>query len=128
MNRTGFAPQFSRRRRAGFAPLPASAARSTDPPPASAPRRLCHARPSNTASSRKTGLKVTSVGFGCMITSDGSVIERAADMASPTSTPPACIRTATNERMVGAAAQKQAQEHRVIQQNRPPTTAPDAPR
>ena len=28
----------------------------------------------------KTGLKVTSVGFGCMITSDPSVIERAADM------------------------------------------------
>jgi uncharacterized protein len=28
----------------------------------------------------KTGLKVTSVGFGCMITSDPSVIERAADV------------------------------------------------
>ena len=28
----------------------------------------------------KTGLKVTTVGFGCMITSDGSVVERAADM------------------------------------------------
>jgi aryl-alcohol dehydrogenase-like predicted oxidoreductase len=28
----------------------------------------------------KTGLKVTSVGFGCMITSDQSVIERAADI------------------------------------------------
>ena len=27
----------------------------------------------------KTGLKVTTVGFGCMITSDPSVIERAAD-------------------------------------------------
>lgn len=27
----------------------------------------------------RTGLKVTTVGFGCMITSDGSVIERAAD-------------------------------------------------
>ncbi len=28
----------------------------------------------------KTGFKVTSVGFGCMVTSDASVIERAADM------------------------------------------------
>ena len=28
----------------------------------------------------KTGLRVTAVGFGCMITSDGSVVERAADM------------------------------------------------
>jgi len=28
----------------------------------------------------KTGLKVTSVGFGCMVTSDASVIERAADI------------------------------------------------
>src|SRR5690242_3090209 len=28
----------------------------------------------------KTGLKVTTMGFGCMITSDGSVIERAADL------------------------------------------------
>ena len=28
----------------------------------------------------KTGLKVTRVGFGCMVTSDGSVIERAADL------------------------------------------------
>ncbi len=28
----------------------------------------------------KTGLKVTSVGFGCMVTSDPSVIERAADL------------------------------------------------
>ena len=28
----------------------------------------------------KTGLKVTTVGFGCMITSDPSVIERAADV------------------------------------------------
>jgi hypothetical protein len=28
----------------------------------------------------KTGLKVTSVGFGCMITSDPSVIEKGADL------------------------------------------------
>ena len=28
----------------------------------------------------RTGLRVTSVGFGCMITSDPSVIERAADL------------------------------------------------
>lgn len=51
----------------------------------------------------KTGLKVTSLGFGCMITSDGSVIQRAADMGIT------CFDTArsysggNNERMVGAA-------------------------
>jgi hypothetical protein len=28
----------------------------------------------------KTGLKVTSLGFGCMIASDGTVIERAPDI------------------------------------------------
>jgi len=51
----------------------------------------------------RTGLKVTTVGFGCMITSDGSVIERAADAGIN------CFDTArsyshgNNERMVGAA-------------------------
>jgi len=43
----------------------------------------------------KTGLKVTSLGFGCMITSDQSVIERAADIASPISIPRGVIRTET---------------------------------
>jgi len=51
----------------------------------------------------KTGLKVTSVGFGCMVTSDASVIERASDIGVN------CFDTArgyqhgNNERMVGAA-------------------------
>ena len=31
----------------------------------------------------KTGLKVTSVAFGSMITSDGTVLERAADLVEP---------------------------------------------
>ena len=51
----------------------------------------------------RTGLKVTTVGFGCMITSDASVIERAVDLGIN------CFDTArgyqhgNNERMVGAA-------------------------
>jgi uncharacterized protein len=50
----------------------------------------------------KTGLKVTTVGFGCMITSDPAVISRAVDMGIN------CFDTAreyqggNNERMVGA--------------------------
>jgi hypothetical protein len=43
----------------------------------------------------KTGLKVTTVGFGCMITSDGSVVERAADLGITISTPRAATRAAT---------------------------------
>jgi len=50
----------------------------------------------------KTGLKVSSVGFGCMITSDAAVISQAVDQASTTSTPPK-LSGGNNERMVGAA-------------------------
>jgi len=34
----------------------------------------------------KTGVKVTSLGFGCMLASDPAVIERAAEIESTTST------------------------------------------
>src|SRR6266700_2475931 len=51
----------------------------------------------------KTGLKVTTVGFGCMITSDGSVVERAADLGITYFDTARGYQQGNNERMVGAA-------------------------
>src|SRR5512136_2247792 len=51
----------------------------------------------------KTGLKVTTVGFGCMITSDQSVIERAADIGITYFDTARGYQNGNNERMVGAA-------------------------
>ncbi len=51
----------------------------------------------------KTGLKVTSVGFGCMITSDQSVIEKAADIGITYFDTARGYQQGNNERMVGAA-------------------------
>lgn len=54
----------------------------------------------------KTGLKVTSVGFGCMITSDPSVIERAADLGINYFDTARGYQHGNNERMVGAALKR----------------------
>ncbi len=51
----------------------------------------------------KTGLKVTSVGFGCMITSDPSVIEKGADLGINYFDTARGYQQGNNERMVGAA-------------------------
>ena len=51
----------------------------------------------------KTGLKVTSVGFGCMITSDPSVIARALDMGITYFDTARGYQQGNNERMVGGA-------------------------
>src|SRR3954468_3699693 len=51
----------------------------------------------------KTGLKVTSVGFGCMITSDQSVVERGADLGITYFDTARGYQGGNNERMVGAA-------------------------
>ena len=51
----------------------------------------------------KTGMKVTTVGFGTMITSDGSVIARAADMGINYFDTSRGYSNGQNERMVGAA-------------------------
>lgn len=50
-----------------------------------------------------TGLKVSSVGFGCMITSDPTVITRAADMGITYFDTSRWYQKGNNERMVGAA-------------------------
>jgi len=51
----------------------------------------------------KTGLKVTTVGFGCMITSDPSVIARAADLGVNYFDTARTYQQGNNERMVSAA-------------------------
>jgi predicted aldo/keto reductase-like oxidoreductase len=58
----------------------------------------------------KTGLKVTSVGFGCMITSDASVIERAADIGINYFDTARGYQHGNNERMVGAALKKKRKD------------------
>jgi predicted aldo/keto reductase-like oxidoreductase len=51
----------------------------------------------------KTGLKVTSLSFGCMTTSDASVIQRAADLGIVHFDTARAYQSGNNERMVGAA-------------------------
>jgi uncharacterized protein len=51
----------------------------------------------------RTGLKVTTLGFGCMITSDASVIQRAADIGINYFDTARGYQHGNNERMVGAA-------------------------
>ena len=58
----------------------------------------------------KTGLRVTSVGFGCMITSDGSVVERAADLGITYFDTARVYQSGNNERMVGAALKKKRKD------------------
>ena len=54
----------------------------------------------------KTKLKVTRVGFGCMTTSDPSVIERAADLGVNFFDTARVYQGGNNERMVGAVLKK----------------------
>ena len=54
----------------------------------------------------RTGLKVTTVGMGCMITSDPSVIERALDAGINHFDTARGYQHGNNERMVGAALGK----------------------
>ena len=51
----------------------------------------------------KTGLKVTALGFGCMTTSDPTVIRRAADLGINLFDTARVYQNGNNERMVGAA-------------------------
>jgi len=58
----------------------------------------------------KTGLRVTTVGFGCMITSDASVIERATDLGVTYFDTARVYQSGNNERMVGAALKKKRKD------------------
>jgi predicted aldo/keto reductase-like oxidoreductase len=96
-------------------PVVASATRSEQAPPAPAkPQSPAKARPSAPEFRYKvlgkTGLKVTSVGFGCMITSDGSVVERAADLGITYFDTARIYQSGNNERMVGAALKKKRKD------------------
>ena len=86
-------------------PAAASAARSSaDEQKQAAPPRAAIASPQlRYRILGETGLKVTSVGFGCMVTSDASVIERAADIGITYFDTARVYQSGNNERMVGAA-------------------------
>lgn len=58
----------------------------------------------------KTGLKVTSLSFGCMTTSDASVIEHAADLGIVHFDTARSYQGGNNERMVGAALKSRRQK------------------
>jgi len=58
----------------------------------------------------KTGLKVTTLGFGCMITSDPSVITRAADLGINYFDTARGYQHGNNEKMVGAALKGRRKE------------------
>jgi len=58
----------------------------------------------------RTGLKVTSVGFGCMITSDPSVIEKAADLGINYFDTARRYKNGNNEKMVGGALKAKRKE------------------
>ncbi|NWF83882.1 MAG: aldo/keto reductase [Bryobacteraceae bacterium] len=58
----------------------------------------------------KTGLKVTSLSFGCMTTSDASVIENAADIGIVHFDTARLYQNGNNERMVGAALKSRRQK------------------
>jgi len=91
---------------AGLAlPAAASASRSTDAPQPQVqpPVRSSSGPAFQYRTLGKTGLKVTTVGFGCMITSDGSVVERGADLGITYFDTARGYMQGNNERMVGAA-------------------------
>ncbi len=88
--------------------LPAAASASRSEEPAAPPQRTPARPPSSGPAFQykvlgKTGLKVTTVGFGCMITSDQSVVERAADIGITYFDTARGYQGGQNERMVGAA-------------------------
>ncbi|HEY2014393.1 MAG TPA: aldo/keto reductase [Bryobacteraceae bacterium] len=91
-------------------PIAASATRSSEPQaPVQAPSAVSGRRSAPEFRYKtlgKTGLKVTSVGFGCMITSDGSVVERAADIGITYFDTARGYQSGNNERMVGVALKK----------------------
>lgn len=96
---------FSRRDflAAGLA-LPAAGLRAGGP---TLPREGSQAKPEPVKPTYRTlgrtGLKVTSLGFGCMTTPDPSVIRRAADLGINLFDTARVYQNGNNERMVGAA-------------------------
>ncbi len=73
----------------------------------------------------KTGLKVTSVSFGCMTTSDMSVLQHAADIGIVHFDTARSYQGGNNERMVGAAL-KSRRKQVIISSKSPGKTKKDA--
>jgi len=69
----------------------------------------------------KTGLKVTSLSFGCMTTSDASVIEHAADMGVVHFDTARIYQNGNNERLVGAALKGRRQRVILSSKSQAPT-------
>ena len=87
-------------------PVAASASRMSAPEtaaPQAAPKLQAQGGQLRFHTLGKTGLKVSSVGFGCMITSDGSVVEKAVDLGINYFDTARGYQGGNNERMVGAA-------------------------
>jgi uncharacterized protein len=87
--------------------LPAAAHASIDTPkaepPATPPAAPAREPVIRSRKLGKTGLEVSEVAFGCMITSDQSVIERAADLGVNLFDTARGYQSGNNERLVGAA-------------------------
>jgi aryl-alcohol dehydrogenase-like predicted oxidoreductase len=77
--------------------------RPTPPPPGKLPGTAAGAPAIRTRRLGRTGLVVSEVGFGCMVTSDASVIERAADLGVTLFDTARGYQGGNNERLVGAA-------------------------
>ena len=90
---------------AGLA-LPVAAEAAFESPPVSLPAAVPETAAPPVIRKRtlgRTGLEVTEVGFGCMITSDASVITRAADLGITYFDTARVYQSGNNERLVGAA-------------------------
>jgi predicted aldo/keto reductase-like oxidoreductase len=81
----------------------ASATAPQAPPAKTAKPAAAAAAPASYRTLGKTGLKVSTVGYGCMITSDSSVISRAVDLGITYFDTARGYQSGNNERMVGAA-------------------------
>ena len=98
--------------------LPASAIAATTgtqsaqpaAPPASAPKAGSGQPELQFRTLGKTALKVTSMGFGCMVTSDAAVIAQAVDMGINFFDTARVYQGGNNERMVGAALKGKRQK------------------
>jgi len=69
----------------------------------------------------KTGLRLTSVGFGCMLTSDPSVVEKAADLGINYFDTARGYQAGNNERMVGGALK--ARRKNLVLSSKSPATS-----
>lgn len=105
--------------------LPAASLATPQKTAAPAPAAAPAAKPLAYRTLGKTGLKVTTVGFGCMVTSDPSVIARAVDMGINYFDTARGYGGGNNERMVGSAV-KGRREKVILSSKSHAMTAADA--